>query len=112
MVGDKVLGLIKDSTILTVGIVREAHSSYEGFMRHFRMSTQYVNSLVVTGYPRGDVTAMKQAGDRVTIARKQFGALSRGDKVTSRRGGNIGKTEEEHITGLGLDMNNEGHQSL
>ena len=50
---------------------------------------------------------MKQAGDRVTKARKQFGTLCGGDKETSRRGGNIRKTMEDHITGLGLDMNKE-----
>ena len=71
------------------------------------MCAQYVNSLAVAGYPQGDIAAMKQAGDRVTIARKQFGTLCRGDKETSRRGGNIGKTMEKHITGLGRDMNNE-----
>ena len=71
------------------------------------MSAQYVNSLAVTGYPQGDITSMKQAGDRVTNARKQFGTLCGGDKETSRRRANIGKTMEEHITGLGLDMNNK-----
>ena len=107
MVGDKVLGLIEDGTILTGGVVGEACSSYEGFMRHFSMSTKYVNLLAVARYPRGDTAAMKQAGDRVTNARKHFGTLCRGDKETSRRGRTIGKTMKEHITGVGLDMNIE-----
>ena len=71
------------------------------------MCAQYVNSLAVAGYPQGDIAAMKQAEDRVINARKQFGTLCGVDKETGRRGGNIGKTMEEHITGLGLHMNNK-----
>ena len=49
----------------------------------------------------------KQAGKRITNARKIFGNLCRGGKETSRRGGSIGRTMEEHIEGLGLDMGKE-----
>ena len=39
------------------------------------MSSLYVNSLAVTGYPQSDTAAMKEAGDRETTARKHFGTL-------------------------------------
>ena len=68
------------------------------------MSGQYVNSLAVTRYPQADTTAMKEAGDRVTTARKHFGTLCGGDKESSRIGGHIGKTMKDHIMGLGLHI--------
>ena len=51
------------------------------------MSGQYVNSLAVARYPHADTTGMKEAGDRVTTARKHFGTLCKRDKETSRREG-------------------------
>ena len=71
------------------------------------MSAQDVNSLIMAGYPQEDTTLLKQAGDKITAARKQLGTLCGGDKETSRRGGNISRTMEDHIAGLGLDMGKE-----
>ena len=74
------------------------------------MSTQLVDSLIITGYPQEDTTLIKQAGERITNARKIFGNLYRGDKKTSRKGDNIGKKLEEH-TGV-LIMNRKEDVNL
>ena len=56
-----------------------------------------MNSRIIAGCPQKDTTLIKQAGDRITTARKQFGNLFGGEKETSRGGGTIGRTKEEHI---------------
>ena len=71
------------------------------------MSTQLVNSLMEAGYSKKDTKLIKQAGDRVTNTRKVLGNLCGGDKNTSRKGGSIGKTMEEYIVSLGLDLAKE-----
>ena len=72
-----------------------------------KMSTKHVNSLIIAGYLQEDTTLIKQAGEKITNARKIFGNLCGGDKETSKRGESIGRTMEEYIAGLGLDWGKE-----
>ena len=66
-----------------------------------------MNSLMEAGYQKEDTMLIKQAGDRVSNARKVFGNLCWGDKETSIKGGSIGRTMEEYIASLGLDLGKE-----
>ena len=45
---------------------------------------------------------MKEAGDRITSARKHFRTLCGGDRETSKKGGTIGKTLEDHSVGIDI----------
>ena len=71
------------------------------------MSTQHLNSLIIAGYPQQDTSLIKQAGYRITTARKQFGNLCGADIETAGRGGTIGRTMKERIAGPGMDMGKE-----
>ena len=46
-----------------------------------------MNSLIIPGYPEEDAMLIKQAGDRVTNARKTFGNICGGDKQKRRNHG-------------------------
>ena len=72
------------------------------------MSALIMNTLAQAGYQ--NITIMEEAGDGVTNANKHFGTLCGDDKKTSKKGGTIRKTLEEHI--VTLDINKEEDASM
>ena len=86
-VGIKTRVRFRISTIPTVGAVGYAHRSSKGFTGCINMRAQLLNSLIIAGYLQEYITLIKQAGDRITAARKQLDNFCGGDKETSRQGG-------------------------